>query len=143
MTIPERAFCGSQTWDEGQERVCVLPRSVPAESPRDGKAGQIQKFYTSALSPPGHISWKNTPEKDSSPPQPCREDVLGAEVRLWEVAIMSLGICHAVLARGSPSPHPCHTYTNLHLHGSPNTDHAAPIGRPSVCTPGTLWVRWG
>lgn len=108
MTIPERAFRGSETWDEGQERVCVLPRSVLAESPGDSKAGQIQKFYTPALSPPGHISWKNTPEKNSSPPQPCREDALGAAlgVRLWEVAIMSPGICHVVLTSTGGPHHP-------------------------------------
>ena len=112
--------------------MCVLPRSVLAESPGDRKAGQIQKFYTPALSPPGHISWKNTPDKNSSPPQPGREDALGAAlgVRLWEVAIMSPGICHAVLAStgGTPSPHPCHTYANLHLHGSPIQSLLPPPG---------------
>lgn len=87
---------------------CVLPRSVLAESPGDRKAGQIQKLYTPALSPPGHISWKNSPEKNSSPPQPCREDALGAAlgVRLWEVAIMSPGTCHAVLTSTGGPHHP-------------------------------------
>ena len=77
---------------------CVQPRSVLAESPGDRKAGQIQKLYAPALRPPGHISWKNSPEESSSPPQPCREDALGAALgaRLWEVAIMSPGMCHAV-----------------------------------------------
>lgn len=70
----------SISWEPNQKknkRWCVLYPDLPCRIPGDGRARQLQKDYTPCMSPQRHASWKNTPEKNSSSPQPCEEGALG------------------------------------------------------------------